>query len=552
MIRHELATLVEQAAQQAQAQNLLPAVALPESTIEHPQNPEHGDYASTLPLKLARAARTNPMAIAEAISKLLPGHPAIDRVFVAPPGFINLTLKTEWLLQQLGTIRQAGDAYGTVAAGNGAKVQIEFVSANPTGPLHVGNGRGAVLGSTLANILDAAGYQVTKEYYINDTGHQMEVFQRSLMARYLQALGRDAPFPEDGYGAAYLQELAGEIAGREGDRLAGEPLQEKQEALGRLGVERMLAAIQRDLRDLGVTYDEWFSESSLYQDGVYPKAMELLEQGGYVAEKEGARWFVSTLLGEDKDNVLVRSNGLPTYFASDAAYHYNKFVQRGFDRVINIWGADHQGHVSRVKAVVSALGADPDRLTVIITQMVTLRRGAEIVRLSKRSGDIISLRDVVDEVGADACRFFFLARSADSQMDFDLELAKRQSSENPVYYVQYAHARIASVLRLAQERGIDWSAGDVALLGHEAELALIRKMLLLPELVEVAAQTLAPHTLPHYAQDLATAFHNFYEQCRIVSDDAALTAARLTLVEAAKITLARTLALMGMSAPERM
>ena len=301
-----------------------------------------------------------------------------------------------------------------------------------------------------------------------------------------------------------------------------------------------------------MSFDVWFSEQSLYDNGQYQRVMSLLREGGYIGERENATWFVSTALGEDKDNVVVRSDGSPTYFASDIAYHYNKFLERKFDKVINIWGADHQGHISRMKAVVAALGIAPERLVVIISQMVTLSRGGELVRLSKRSGDIITLREVIDEVGADACRFFFASRSADSQMDFDLELAKKQSADNPVYYVQYAHARIASILRLAQERGIDYGDGDVSLLTTEPELTLIRKMLLLPEMVEVVAQTLEPHHLAYYAQDLATVFHSFYKQCRVVSENEALTKARLKLVEAAKIVLARTLHLMGMTAPEKM
>ncbi|MFQ5925638.1 MAG: arginine--tRNA ligase, partial [Dehalococcoidia bacterium] len=298
--------------------------------------------------------------------------------------------------------------------------------------------------------------------------------------------------------------------------------------------------------------DVWFSEESLFHQGQYDRAMSLLSEKGYTGEKEGATWFVSTALGEDKDNVLVRSDGSPTYFASDIAYHYNKFIERGFARVINIWGADHQGHVSRMKAVVSALGTDPERLQIIISQMVTLKRGESVLRLSKRSGELITLRELVEEVGADACRFFFLSRSADSQMDFDLELAKRQSADNPVYYIQYAHARIASILRLAQERGIDYRGGDVSLLTTEPELTLIRKMLQLPEVMEMVASTLEPHHLSYYATNIATIFHDFYEKCRVISPDEALTWARLKLVEAAKIVLAKTLRLMGMTSPDRM
>jgi arginyl-tRNA synthetase len=304
---------------------------------------------------------------------------------------------------------------------------------------------------------------------------------------------------------------------------------------------------------LGVTFDVWFSEQSLYEKGQYQKAMTLLSEGGYTGEKEGATWFISTALGENKDNVVVRGNGSPTYFAADIAYHYNKFVERKFDRVINVWGADHQGHVSRMKAVVGAFGIDPVRLQIIISQLVTLRRGDELVRVSKRSGDIITLREVVEEVGTDACRFFFLSRSADSQMDFDLDLAKKQSEENPVYYIQYAHARIASILRLAEQREIDYQDGDVSLLNTEPELGLIRKMLLLPEIIEAVVSNLEPHHLAYYAQELATVFHAFYTRCRVVSqDDEVLTRARLKLVAAAKLVLARTLNLMGMAAPETM
>jgi len=314
----------------------------------------------------------------------------------------------------------------------------------------------------------------------------------------------------------------------------------------------MISRIKQDLELLGVNFDVWFSEKSLYENGQYSKVMSMLNKGGHLTDKESATWFVSTALGEDKDNVVVRSDGSATYFATDIAYHYNKFVERKFEQVIDIWGADHQGHVSRMKAVVNALGIDPERLEVIISQMVTLRRGGELVRLSKRSGDIITLREVMDEVGVDACRFFFLARSADSQMDFDMELAKKESQDNPVYYVQYAHARIASILRLAKERKISFDDGDVSLLATEPELSLIRKMLILPEIVELVANTLEPHHLTYYAQDIATAFHSFYKQCRVVSDDEPLCKARLKLVASAKLVLAKTLRLMGMTTPETM
>jgi len=552
MIKQRIIELLAQAANKAQESGKLPSVAVPEITIEHPQNPEHGDYASSLPLKLARATGASPLAIAEDLVGLMPSAPEVETVTVAPPGFINFTLKDAWLMQQVDSILPAGESYGNIELGQGGRVQLEFVSVNPTGPLHVGHGRGAILGNTLANTLAAAGYKVEKEYYVNDAGSQIDAFNRSLYARYQQGLKVDAEMPADGYLGDYIVELAKEIIADEGDRFLSMPEKEAIAEVGKLGLARMLAQIKGDLELLGVSFDVWFSEQSLFDKGQYDKVMALLREGGYIAEREDATWFVSTALGEDKDNVVVRSDGSSTYFATDIAYHYNKFIERKFDKVINIWGADHQGHISRMKAVVSALGITPERLVVIISQMVTLSRGGEAVKLSKRSGDIITLRELIDEVGADACRFFFAARSADSQMDFDLELAKKQSADNPVYYVQYAHARIASILGLAKDKGIDYAGGDVSLLTTEPELTLIRKMLLLPETVETVTQTLEPHHLAYYAQDLATVFHSFYKQCRVVTEDEALTKARLKLVAAARLTLARTLHLMGMTAPDKM
>ena len=548
-IKEEITELLEKAANEAMRRNLLPPMVMPDILLERPQNPEHGDYASPLALKLARGARMNPLTIAESLASLIQLPREIERIAVAPPGFINFSLRSDWLTRQVEEILSAGEEYGNIDLGKGARVQLEFVSVNPTGPLHLGHGRGAILGSTLANVLGAVGYQVNKEYYINDAGSQMDAFYRSLHARYQQALGIDAQMPSEGYFGEYLIALAREIAADEGRRfLEKEAIRE----LGRIGMARVIDSIRSDLELLGVSFDVWFSEESLFDLGQYQRAMSLLSEKGYTGEKEGATWFVSTALGEDKDNVLVRSDSSPTYFASDIAYHYNKFIERGFDRVINIWGADHQGHVSRMKAAVGALGIDPERLRIIISQMVTLKRGESVLRLSKRTGELITLRELMEEVGADACRFFFLSRSADSQMDFDLELAKRQSADNPVYYIQYAHARIASILRLAQERGIDYRGGDVSLLTAEPELTLIRKMLQLPEVMEMVASTLEPHHLSYYATDIATIFHDFYEKCRVISPDEALTWARLKLVEAAKTVLAKTLCLMGMTAPDRM
>ena len=551
-IKHKLAKVLEQAARNAQQEGLLAATALPEVVIERPQNPEHGDYASSLPLKLARIVDKAPPLIAEKIIECMPPLPEVSKMVVATPGFINFILSTNWLTEQVAAILDAGDSYGNIDLGAGKSVQVEFVSVNPTGPLHVGHGRGAVLGSTLANVLSATGYTVEKEYYINDAGSQLDAFKRSLYARYQQCLGIDAEMPSDGYLGNYMVYLAKEIIEKKGERFSDMPADAAIQELGQLGVTCIMDMIKEDLELLDVKFDVWFSEQSLYENGQFKKVMKLLSKGGYVAEKENATWFISSALGEDKDNVLIRSDGSPTYFASDIAYHFNKFMERKFESVIDIWGADHQGHVSRMMAVINALGITPKRLKIIICQLVTLRRGQQVVRVSKRSGDIITLREVIDEVGADACRFVFLSRSADAQMDFDLELAKKQSADNPVYYVQYAHARICSILRLAEERGIDYSRGDVSLLTTEPELTLIRRMTRLPEIAELISETMEPHHLPYYAQDLATVFHSFYKQCRVVSKNQELTWARLRLVKAAQIVLARTLHLMSMKAPESM
>ncbi len=552
-VKQKLVDLLQQATKKAQKSAQLPSVSLPNVSIEHPQKPEHGDYASNLPLKLARATGLSPLAIADSIASFIAPTTEISHVAAAPPGFINFTLRSDWLTQQVNYILSAADSYGNIDLGQQSRIQIEFVSVNPTGPLHVGHGRGAILGSTLANVLTAANYYVEKEYYINNAGSQINAFGRSLYARYQQSLDTPAEIPSEGYFGNYMVELAKEITSEDGDKFLNLPEAEAVSQIEQIGLKKVISQIKDVLELLGVSFDVWFSERSLYENEGLEKVMSPLRQGNYLAEKESAIWFVSTALGEDKDNVVVRSDGSPTYFATDIAYHYNKFLERKFEQVINIWGADHQGHVSRMKAVVGALGINPERLKIIISQMVTLRRGGELVRISKRSGDIITMREVIEEVGADACRFFFLARSADSQMDFDLELAKRESTDNPVYYVQYAYARIASILRLAQQRKINYHDGDVSKLSSEPELALVRKMLLLPEIVETIAHTLEPHHLAYYSQDLATVFHSFYKQCRVISEeDTVTTKARLKLVAAAKLVLAKSLHLMGMTVPERM
>jgi arginyl-tRNA synthetase len=555
LIKDELVQLIQKAIKKAQRKGDLPKFEVPPVPVEHPNQADWGDYATPICMQLAPLARMAPVQIAETVVKRLEKTDYLGKVEVAHPGFINFTLADAWLAQQVEAILADGETYGNLNLGQGKKVQVEYVSANPTGPLTVGSGRNAVLGDSLANVLAAAGYQVQREYYVNDAGTQMRLFNETLYARYAQALGQDEPVPEKGYQGAYMVELGQQIAQEHGDAFLQMDREEAIEALGEIGLEKMLTGIRSDLELMEVHYDNWFSERSLYDDGYFARIMTLLRQGDHLAEREGAVWFKAEELDGDKDEVVVRSTGEPGYFASDIAYHYNKFVERGFDWVIDVWGADHQGHVPRMKAMMRALGLDPDRLTLIIYQLVTLMRGGEIVRLSKRTGDIITMREVLEEVGPDAVRFFLLARAADSQMDFDLDLAKEESAENPVYYVQYSHARIASILRYAEEQGATWQGGDISLLTHPMEMALIRQMLLLPEIVEQAALRLAPHHLTYYAQDLASAFHSFYRDCRVVSSDPAdaeVTKARLKLVKAAKTTIARALGLMGVNAPERM
>ena len=550
-----IADMVTRSVEQARRDGLLQLDTVPDVQLERPSNPQHGDFATSLPLRLARATRINPLQLAEGLVKLIPAGDQVQRVEAAPPGFINFYLRDGWIQEQVDAVRAAGSEYGNLDIGRGQRMMVEFVSVNPTGPVHVGHTRGAVLGSALANILSAAGYDVTREYYVNDAGSQMEAFYRSVFARYQQALGRDADMPANGYVGDYVTDLAREILTAEGPRFADLDDAQAIKEIGAHARDKMVDLIRGDLERIGVVFDSWFSEGSLYQDGEYDEAVGLLRGKDYLSQREGALWFNSTTLGDDKDNVVVRSTGEPTYFASDIAYHYNKFIRRGFDGVVNIWGADHQGHVPRLRLAVTALGIDADRLTVLISQMVTLKRGQELVRASKRAGEFVTLRELADEVGIDACRYFFLARSPSTHMEFDLELAKKESSDNPVYYVQYAHARNSGILNLARSQDLDWSQGDVTLLDHPSELGLIRAMLRFPELIAHMARTLEPHHLPHYTMELATAFHWFYENCRVISsnpEDRQVSLARLKLVESAQIIFRRSLELMGMTAPERM
>lgn len=560
-IRPHLEQIIESAVRAAINAGDLPDVAVPSAPIERPKDAANGDFATTLPLRMARSAMKKPLEIAEAIAKHLPEDETIAAPEVAPPGFINLRLSDAFLQHQVRRIIEQGEAFADLELGAGKKAQVEFVSANPTGPLHVGNGRGAAIGDALASVLGAAGYAVEREYYVNDAGAQTDTFAETLYARYQQLFGRDVEIPQDGYPGEYMVDLARTLKDERGDALlqpegAGAP-----EGFATTAMAAMVEQIRQSLHNVGVDYDVWFSEQSLYAgENVFERAMQILKDNGQITEREGALWFTSSDLGESKDNVVVRSNGKPTYYASDIAYHYDKFVRRGFDLVVDVWGADHHGHVSRLKTATKAMGADPEALHILLYQLVTLKRGGETVRLSKRGGEIITLDELVEEVGADATRFFFLMRSPGAQMDFDIDLAVKQSNENPVYYVQYAHARLSQILSRAQEQGIDATGGDLALLTQPHELALVREMLRLVDVIDACATSFEVQQLPHYAMSLATAFHAFNDAFRqnndsglkVITDDAELTRARLQIVKAAQVALARVLGLMGLNAPERM
>ncbi len=550
MITQQIVELIEKALKKAQQKGELPRFDSPEIVLERPKDPSHGDYATPAAMGMARYARMAPLQIAEKIVNRLAPVDYISEVTVAHPGFINIRLSEAWLARQVETILAEGDDFGRVNLGRGKEVQVEFISANPTGPLTVGSGRNAVLGDTLASVLDAAGYQIQREFYVNDVGTQVDNLGQAMYARYAQALGQAVPDPEE-YQGYYLVEMARQLAEEIGDKYLQVDQAEALAFMRQEALRRIIDSLKQDTAFIGVHFDRWFSEQSLYDDGTYGIAFNKLSGKNMTLERDGAVWLKSED-EDDKENVIVRSDGRPTYFASDIAYVWDKLARRNFDWVIYVWGADHHGHVQRVKNAAKALGLDPNRITIILYQLVTITRDGVPVRQSKRTGDFITAREVVEEIGPDAFRFMLLTRSADSQMELDLTLATQQSSENPVYYVQYGHARIASIFRKAEEEGASLAGGDVSRLTHPSELELIRQMLRLREVVAHCAQTLAPHPLTYYAQDLATAFHAFYRDCRVVSDDAALTAARLKLVKAAKITLANTLRLMGMTAPERM
>ena len=552
-VKKQLAEAIARAAAAAVNEGILPQGVLPEVFLEVPPEKSFGDYATNFAMQAARTLKANPRKIAEAVVARLQFR-WLDRAEIAGPGFINFYLKPDWLHELLQEILTVGDNFGNTQTGGKQKIQIEFVSANPTGPLHVGHGRGAAFGSALANLMAAAGYDVQKEFYINDAGNQIDNLALSVEARYLELLGQSIEFPEEGYHGRDIIDTAQRIIDNAGSRYLLMAPTERREVFKQIALEEKLAALKEDLESFGVTFDVWFSERSLFENDAVTTVCTQLREEGHAYDKDGAFWLRSTAFGDDKDRVIIRDNGIPTYFASDIAYHDNKF-RRGFERVINIWGADHHGYIPRMKAAMEALGYDPNRLEVLILQMVSLYQGGELVKMSKRTGQGVTLTELIEEVGRDAARYFFIMRSLDSQLDFDLDLAKSHSNENPVYYVQYAHARISSIFRQMTEAGIsldDSNNADLSRLSTEFELELIRKLGDYPEEITAAARDRAPHRIARYAHELAGLFHSFYNGCRVLGVEPELTTARLALVKATRHVLRHSLGLLGVEAPEKM
>ncbi len=532
----------------------LDPAAIGTPALERPRLAEHGDWASNVALVLAKAAKAPPRKVAEAMVARLELPDWVESVAVAGPGFVNVRLAQRWFGGLARRVLREGDAFGRSDFGGGEKVQVEFISANPTGPLHVGNARWAAFGDALASLLDATGYQVEREYYCNDTGAQVELLGASVEAAYLALLGRPATPPPDGYKGSYIGELAKELELERHDELADLDPAERRQRVADWAYHKVLGWIQRTLERFGVQFDVWFSERSLHESGAIEETIAELREHGVVTERDGATWLLTSQFGDDKDRPLIRSNGVPTYFAADAAYFRDK-RRRGFARIIYVWGADHHGYVGRMRATIRAFGEGDEVAEFLIGQMVNLVRGGEPVKMSKRAGDYVTFDDLVDEVGKDAARYTMLRFSIDAPIDFDLEAVARQSMDNPVYYVQYAHARIASVLRTGREQGFEpkpVEQADLGLLTHPTEGALLRQLAGFEELVVVATVQRAPHRLTRYAEDLAASFHRFYGECRVLSDDPELSSARWWLCVATRQILANTLALAGVEAPERM
>lgn len=569
-IRESLEAVLYQALSSAVQAGALPLEEVPQPTLERPREEGHGDWACTVAMRLAKAARMNPRQIAQILVDNLPENELIETVEIAGPGFINLTLANSVFQNVIAEVRAQGSDYGKSTLPKPCKVDLEYVSANPTGPMHVGHGRWAALGDSIARVMRHAGYDVDEEFYINDQGNQMNVFADSLVVRYQQALGQDVEMPEASYGGGYVKELAQQIIERDGDKWLSVDPDERRHEFREMGYKAMMENVKETLEIFGNHFDTWFSERSLFvadEEGKtkVDRAFEVMKEKGYIFEQDGATYFRSTAFGDEKDRVLIKTNGELTYFMSDVAYHYDK-MQRGYDHLIDIWGADHHGYIPRCQAMMAAWGY-PGALEVVLGQLVTLFRDGQQVRMSKRTGEMITFRELIDEVGVDATRYMMLSKSSDQSIDFDIEVAKKKDASNPVYYVQYAHARICSILRkAAQARGIETEGvsvtelaealainnADLSVLTHESELELMRKMADFTDLVAGAARDRAPFRLTHYAQDLAALFHSFYTNCRVIGEGEQLEQARLALADSARIVLALALGLLGVSAPEHM
>lgn len=569
-IRESLGSVLYQALKAAVEAGELPLNEIPQPSLERPREEGHGDWACTIAMRLAKAAHMNPRAIAQVIVDHLPANNLVESFEIAGPGFINLSLTNASFQAVVSEARQQGSDFGKSELSEPCKVNLEYVSANPTGPMHVGHGRWAALGDAIARVMRHAGYSVDEEFYINDQGNQMNVFGNSIVVRYQQLLGQDVEMPEACYGGAYIKDIAQAIIDADGDKWLDANEDERLVDFRERGYAMMLDSVKDTLSTFGNNFDTWFSERSLFvadENGEtkQQRAFDVMNEKGLLFEAEGATFFRSTDYGDDKDRVLVKANGDLTYFMSDVAYHYDK-MQRGYDHLIDIWGADHHGYIQRCKAMMAAWGY-PDALEVVLGQLVNLLRDGEPVRMSKRTGEMVTFQELIDEVGVDATRYLMLSKSADQAIDFDIEVAKKQDSSNPVYYVQYAHARICSILRKAGEaRGMNVeSAGieeivaelglddiDLSPLAHESELALMRKMADFSDLVAGAARDRAPFRLTHYAQELAGLFHSFYGNCHVLGEEESVEKARLALVDSTRIVLALSLDLLGVSAPERM
>ena len=554
-MKNKIIKILENALNTAFRKGQLPEFSLPYIEVEATANPGHGDYAANIAMILASQIKQNPRKIAQTIQENISDpENIIEKTQIAGPGFINFFINDGVWHNALKNIDEQNEKYGCINSGEGKKVQVEFVSANPTGPLHIGHARGAVVGDVLANLLTTAGYRISREYYINDAGNQMNNLGKSVLLRYRELTGEKIEFPETCYRGDYIKDIAREILDREGDKYLKSAEEETISYFTGLAGRAILEEIKVDLKDFGVSFDEYFSEKELYKDNGVNTLLEKLRLQGFIYSDGETLWFKTTSFGDEKDRVVVRKNGEPTYFAADIAYHQNKF-SRGFDMIIDIWGADHHGYMPRLWAGIQALGYDRDNLKIILVQLVNLLRGGVPVAMSTRSGEFVTLREVLDEVGKDAARYNFLMRRSDSHLDFDLELAKKQSNENPVFYVQYAHARICSIIRMAQERGIalpDYAEIDPAVLKEPEEKTLIKMLVRYPETIYGAARSLEPHRLTFYLNELAGVFHSYYNKNKVISDNESLTNARLFLAKAIRIILRNALKILGVNAPEKM